>query len=217
MSTAIRGVATAPSTKGKSTSPGQCGGASCCARSRHGPGGTTPPRTLSNASRGNGYRAPFSTSSSASISPQAMFSTETVRLCFTQNACAARRGSSWRLARSSCILPFTSTSTTNSGAARAQATMRRPARIAAAGVCRGLPPLCWLVAVLPAAGRDVRTPCGSMRSLYVSKPGVASSLSWRAAPLPSSQPAQEALAALDGVSDAGADFVRDVSDGSRPV
>ena len=124
-STAMRGVATASPIKGKSTSPGQCGGASCCARSRHGPAGTTPPLTLSNASLGNGYRAPFSTSSSASISPQAMFSTETVRLCFTQNACAARRGSSWRLARSSCILPLTSTSTTNSGAARAPATRRR--------------------------------------------------------------------------------------------
>ena len=31
-------------------------------------------------------------------------------------------------------------------------------------LCLGLPPLCWLVAVLRAAGRDVRTPCGSMRS-----------------------------------------------------
>mmetsp|Transcript_7976 Transcript_7976/g.23626 ORF Transcript_7976/g.23626 Transcript_7976/m.23626 type:complete len:256 (-) Transcript_7976:46-813(-) len=125
MSTAISGVATASPIKGKSTSPGQCGGTSCWARSRHGPGGTTPPLTRSSFSLGNGYRAPFSTSSSASISPQAMFSTDTVRLCLTQNSCAALRGSSWRLARSSCILPFTSTSTTNSGAARAPAMTRR--------------------------------------------------------------------------------------------
>ena len=34
-------------------------------------------------------------------------------------------------------------------------------------------------------------PCGSMRSLYVSKPGVASSSSRRAAPLASSQSAKE--------------------------
>ena len=49
-------------------------------------------------------------------------------------------------------------------------------------------------------------------------PGVASSSSRRAAPLASSQPAKEMpWRPFDGVSDARTEFVRDVSDGSRPV
>ena len=72
------------------------------------------------------------------------------------------------------------------------------------------------MAVLPAAGARRADAVRIYAQLYVSKPGVASSSSRRAA-LAIIPCCQEMPRPSDGVSEARTDFVRDVSDGSRPV